>query len=137
MSPSALAEELAEHLGIAHDDVVAAVTNEVMRRAKSRFPDHTLEPLFDEESGHLNLYLVFNVVSSVQDPGREVSLDGARGVDPDVGVGDELMFQILSHGEVMMPPQEVELDEPLERAIRALPEIYAQGLTSARDKLRA
>jgi len=86
-------EILSKEKGIDAQIVVDAVKDAILVAARKQFRgNEELAADFDEKTGALNLYAVKNVVETVVDPSKELTLDEARRTDPAAEVGSILRF---------------------------------------------
>jgi len=86
-------EILSKEKGIDPKVVLEAVKDAMLVAARKHF--HTEEDLiadFDERSGAIQVYGVRQVAHPVTDPLKEISLDEARSIDPNVEVGGQVRF---------------------------------------------
>jgi len=80
--------------------LVQTLEQAILTAAKKSFGQHReMEAQFNEETGAVDLFLIVNVVETVAQPGREISIDDARGHGLEAEVGDELLFQIFYRPE--------------------------------------
>jgi len=78
---------VADERSIAIDDLIAAISEAVTTAAAKRLERENLEAEFSEEKGEFDLYENLEVVEEVTDPILQISLEQARAIDPDAGVG--------------------------------------------------
>ena len=86
-------EILSKEKGIDPKVVLEAVKDAMLVAARKHF--HTDEELvadFDERTGSIQIFGVRQVSDPVADPLREISLDDARAVDPNVELGGQVRF---------------------------------------------
>ncbi|HEX5431824.1 MAG TPA: transcription termination factor NusA [Bryobacteraceae bacterium] len=84
-------EILSKEKGIDAKVILDAVKDAMLVAARKHF--HTNEDLvaeLDERSSAIQIYGVRHVVPEVTDPEKEISLDAARGIDPNVEIGGEI-----------------------------------------------
>jgi transcription termination/antitermination protein NusA len=84
-------EILSKEKGIDPKIVLDAVKDAMLVAARKQF--HTEEDLvaeFDDRSGAIQIYGVRKVVEEVTDPLKEISVQGARAINPQVEVGGEI-----------------------------------------------
>jgi N utilization substance protein A len=84
-------EILSKEKGIDPKVVLEAVKDAMLVAARKHF--HTEEDMvadFDERSGAIQVYGVRHVADPVTDPLKEISLDAARAVNPNVEIGGEI-----------------------------------------------
>lgn len=92
-------ERLAESRGRKPDVVLDELRKEFLDRLRGEFPDLYVEVFSDDQSYHLDLYLIAETVEHVERAGREVSLEIARDILPDAHIGDELMVLLFGQGQ--------------------------------------
>ena len=86
-------EILSKEKGIDAQIVVDAVKDAILVAARKQFRgNEELIADFDEKSGALLLFAVKNVVETVADPSKEMTLDEARRTDPAAEIGSILRF---------------------------------------------
>ncbi len=86
-------EILSKEKGIDPQIVIDAVKDAMLVAARKHF--RTTEDLvaaFNDQTGALEIYGVRKVVEAVQDPGKEISLEDARKIDPEAQLDAELRF---------------------------------------------
>ncbi len=86
-------EILSKEKGIDPQIVIDAVKDAMLVAARKHF--HTLEDMvadFNDQTGALEIFGVKKVVDTVADPVKEISLEDARRIDPEVQVESEMRF---------------------------------------------
>ena len=87
-------EILSKEKGIDAQIVVEAVKDAIVVAARKQFRDNEeLVVEFDEKTGALLLYAVKNVVETVTDPAKELTLEEAQKTDPAAEIGSLVRFQ--------------------------------------------
>jgi transcription termination/antitermination protein NusA len=80
--------------------LVQTLEQAILTAAKKSFGQHReMEAQFNEDTGGVDLFLIVNVVETVAQPGREISLEAARTHGLEAETGDELLFQIFYRPE--------------------------------------
>jgi N utilization substance protein A len=86
---------VARERGLDKSEVVAAMEGALAKVAVAQYgSDINLDVKIDPNSGQISLSRVFSVVECVTDPKVEMSLEGARVIDPSSKVGD-VIFELL------------------------------------------
>ncbi|HML17118.1 MAG TPA: transcription termination factor NusA [Bryobacteraceae bacterium] len=86
-------EILSKEKGIDPKIILDAVKDAMLVAARKHF--RTTEDLvaeFDEHSGAIQIFGVRRVVADVTDPEKEISLEGARAINPDAEIDSEVRF---------------------------------------------
>ena len=93
-------DQVVREKGIDRKILVEALEEAILRAAQKVFGEtRELEPHYNPETGQVELFMYMQVVDPVSDAEREISLESARRVDPEVIEGDELGFQIFYRPE--------------------------------------
>jgi N utilization substance protein A len=80
--------------------LVQTLEQAILTAAKRAFGMHReMEAQYNEDTGGVDLFLIVNVVDSVAQLGREISLADAREHGLEAELGDELLFQIFYRPE--------------------------------------
>jgi transcription termination/antitermination protein NusA len=80
--------------------LVQTLEQAILTAAKKAFGQHReMEAQYNEDTGGVDLFLIVNVVETVAQPGREISLTDARSHGLEAEGGDELLFQIFYRPE--------------------------------------
>ena len=86
-------EILSKEKGIDAQIVVDAVKDAILVAARKQFRgNEELIAEFDEKTGALLLFAVKNVVETVAEDGKEMTLDEARRIEPAAEIGSILRF---------------------------------------------
>lgn len=84
-------DQIVKEKGIDKQIVLDALEQAVLTAANKKFRNtRDLEAHFNEEIGEVELFEFVTVVDEVQDSYKEIDLEEAREVDPDVEIGDSL-----------------------------------------------
>jgi N utilization substance protein A len=84
-------EILSKEKGIDPRIVLDAVKDAMLAAARKHFrSQEELVADLDENSGNIQIYSLKQVVESVEDPAREISLPAARKIDPNAEIGSEI-----------------------------------------------
>ena len=91
-----LVDQVAREKNIDRKVLIEALEQAILTAARKVFGgNREFEASFNEDTGQVDLFQYMTVVEEVEDPDRELSVDVARRVDPEVEPGDELGFQIF------------------------------------------
>ncbi len=86
-----IADAVAREKGIDKAVVLRAMEEAIQRAARSRYGSELdIRAHIDPKTGETTLRRVLTVVENVEDDNREISLEEARRIDPEVQIGDEL-----------------------------------------------
>ena len=92
-------DQVVKDKGIDRDVLVAALESAVLSAANKKFRNtRELEAHFNEEIGEVEVFEFVTVVDAVMDSYKEIDIDEARGIDPDVEVNDSLGMMMESGG---------------------------------------
>src|ERR1700704_2069246 len=84
-------EEVAKDKGIDKGRLIKTVEEAILKAAQSAFgPNRELEARFNEETGQIDLYQFMTVVDDVADDEREIAIEDAKRVGPNVEMGEEI-----------------------------------------------
>src|SRR6201998_3704711 len=86
-------EQISREKHIEPDIIVAAIEDAMVVAARKFYKtDENLRPMFNPETGQVDVYSVRSVVDEIADPKNEMTLSDARKVDPHLEVGGELLI---------------------------------------------
>lgn len=92
-------EQIVKEKGIDRQVVLEAMEQAVLTAANKKYRNtRDLEARYNHESGEVELFEFVTVVEEVVDSYREIDLEEAREVDPDVEVGDSLGEKLDASG---------------------------------------
>jgi len=92
-------DQIVKEKGIDKDVVLEALELAVLTAANKKFRNsRELEAHYNPEAGEVELFEFVTVVDEVQDSYKEIDLDEAREIDPDVEVGDSLGMKMDASG---------------------------------------
>ncbi|BCS53441.1 transcription termination factor NusA [Geobacter sp. SVR] len=92
-------EQIIKEKGIDRQVVLEAMEQAVLTAANKKYRNtRDLEAHYNPETGEVELFEFVTVVDEVEDSYKEISLDEAREIDPDVEVGDSLGEKLDSSG---------------------------------------
>jgi N utilization substance protein A len=92
-------DQVVKDKGIDRAILVEALESAVLSAANKKYRNtRDLEAHFNEEVGEVELFEFVTVVEEVQDSYKEIDLEEAREIDPDVEVGDSLGMKLESDG---------------------------------------
>jgi N utilization substance protein A len=92
-------DQIVKEKGIDKDVVLEALELAVLTAANKKFRNsRELEAHYNPEVGEVELFEFVTVVDEVQDSYKEIDLDEAREIDPDVEVGDSLGMKMDASG---------------------------------------
>jgi len=84
-------EQVSRDKGLEKDLLVTAIVDAVRSAAKKRYgPRLELEVEYKDATGEIEVFQYKEVVPQVTDPTREITLEEARGHDPEIALGDSL-----------------------------------------------
>ncbi|MCK5800708.1 MAG: transcription termination/antitermination protein NusA [Deltaproteobacteria bacterium] len=93
-------DQVSKDKGIGREVLIETLKQAIVTAAKKTFgPQYELEPEYNQENGCVDLYQIVNVVETITQPGREISVDNAKRHDPEAQAGDELLFQVFYRPE--------------------------------------
>ncbi|PID38020.1 MAG: antitermination protein NusA [Proteobacteria bacterium] len=93
-------DQVSKDKGIDREVLIETLKQAIVTAAKKTFGlQYELEPEYNEDNGCVDLYQIVNVVDTIIQPGREISVDDARRHDPEAQIGDELLFQVFYRPE--------------------------------------
>jgi N utilization substance protein A len=79
MSLQNIIEQVSREKGIDREVLIETMKQAIVTAAKRTFGmNRDLEPQWNEETGHVDLFLFLSVVDEVEDPEREISIEDAR-----------------------------------------------------------
>ena len=92
-------DQIVKEKGIDKGIVTEALEQAVLTAANKKFRNtRDLEAHYNEEVGEVELFEFVTVVDEVQDSYKEIDLDEAREIDPEVEVGDSLGMKLDASG---------------------------------------
>ena len=99
-------EQIVKEKGIDRHVVMEAMEQAVLTAANKKYRNtRDLEARYNPDSGEVELFEFVTVVDEVQDSYKEIGLDEAREIDPDVEVGDSLGEKLDASGFTRIAPQ--------------------------------
>ncbi|AJE03274.1 transcription termination factor NusA [Geobacter pickeringii] len=92
-------DQIVKEKGIDREVVVEALEQAVLTAANKKFRNtRDLEAHYNPEIGEVELFEFVTVVDEVQDSYKEIDLEEAKEIDPDVEVGDSLGMKLDASG---------------------------------------
>ncbi|WP_243371167.1 transcription termination factor NusA [Geotalea sp. SG265] len=92
-------DQIVKEKGIDKDVVLEALEQAVLTAANKKFRNtRDLEAHYNPEIGEVELFEFVTVVDEVQDSYKEIDLEEAREIDPDVEIGDSLGMKMDASG---------------------------------------
>jgi N utilization substance protein A len=92
-------DQIVKEKGIEKQVVLEALEQAVLTAANKKFHNtRDLEVHYNEEAGEVELFEFVTVVDEVQDSYKEIDLEEAREIDPEVEVGDSLGLKMDASG---------------------------------------
>lgn len=92
-------EQIVKEKGIDRQVVLEAMEQAVLTAANKKYRNtRDLEARYNQDSGEVELFEFVTVVDEVQDSYKEIGLDEAREIDPDVEIGDSLGEKLDASG---------------------------------------
>ena len=99
-------DQIVKEKGIDKGIVTEALEQAVLTAANKKFRNtRDLEAHYNEEVGEVELFEFVTVVDEVQDSYKEIDLDEAREIDPEVEVGDSLGMKLDASGYTRIAAQ--------------------------------
>jgi len=87
-----VAEAVAQEKGISTAEVVAAMEQAVQTAARRKYgQEHEIVAEIDRRTGEIKLYRELEVVETVEDPAKQITLEEARERNPAAQVGDHIL----------------------------------------------
>ena len=86
-------DELEREKNIPKEEIISAIETAVKTAYEKNFGGNTMVEV-DRETGEVQVFLIKDVVTEVEDDENQVSLEEARQYDPDYEEGDEMYFAI-------------------------------------------
>jgi len=118
-----IVESLSKEKGLSKEIVISALIEGIKTAAKRKFGNTaTIEVKYDEETGEIEIYRFREVVDKVSDPVKEISLEEAQALSPNVGIGD-------------MIGEKVNLQELGRVAAQIVKQLFSQKLKLAEKQL--
>ncbi len=90
MKLSNVIAELTEERGLDKSSLADIISEGILAAYQKKYPDLTLDAVYNESSDELQVKVKKEVVSSVDDEGKQISLRKARFVDDRLSQGDEI-----------------------------------------------
>ena len=90
-------EELEREKGITKDVIIASLCDAMVTAYKKHIKQKevpNVEAILDEQSGEIGVFRTKLVVSEVQDPDLEISLEDAKEIDDEVELEDEVKIEV-------------------------------------------
>ncbi len=100
-------EQISKEKGIDKQIFIEAVEAAIVSAAKKSYKlEENVSAHLNEETGEIELYQIYDVVSEVEDDAKEISLAKAKEIDPELKEGDEAKIKLESHdlGRIAAPP---------------------------------
>jgi len=92
-------DQIVKEKGIEKGVVLEALEQAVLSAANKKFRNtRDLEVHYNDEAGEVELFEFVTVVDEVQDSYKEIDLEEAREIDPDVEIGDSLGMKMEASG---------------------------------------
>jgi N utilization substance protein A len=87
-------EQVGRDKGIERNVIVEAIETAILTAARKKYPGKMMEAHFNEEMGEVEVFEFKRVVDTITEPITEITLDEAKKLDPEAGVGDDLGFKL-------------------------------------------
>ena len=92
-------DQIAKDKGIDKATIIGALEEAMVQAAHKKYGlEKEIEARFNEETAEIELYEFREVVDQVEDPENHISLDNARGYDPEAELGDEIGVKLDTAG---------------------------------------
>jgi transcription termination/antitermination protein NusA len=99
-------DAIVKEKGIDKQVILEALEQAVLSAANKKFRNtRDLEARYNEDIGEVELFEFVTVVDEVTDSYKEIDLEEAREVDPDVEVGDSLGMKMDASDFPVLPPR--------------------------------
>ena len=82
-------EQVSKDKGVSRETVIETLEKALVTAARRKFGlEREIEAQFNSDTGEVELFEFKRVVEAVTNPGLEITLEAARGLDPDVELDD-------------------------------------------------
>ncbi|OGL39625.1 MAG: hypothetical protein A2042_08365 [Candidatus Schekmanbacteria bacterium GWA2_38_11] len=90
-------DQIGRDKGIDRNILINAIESAVLSASRKKYGNiENIFARFNEKTGEVELYLTKKIVSAVEDPKAEISLDEARKIKPSASAGEELEVKLES-----------------------------------------
>jgi N utilization substance protein A len=84
-------DQICKEKGISKDVLLEAVESALVSAARRKFPDNeNIRVKVDPKNGKISIHLIYQVVTEVEDPGNQMTLEEAKELDPTAEIGGEV-----------------------------------------------
>jgi transcription termination/antitermination protein NusA len=84
-------DQICKEKGISKDVLLEAVESALVSAARRKFPDNeNIRVKVDPKNGKISIHLIYQVVTEVEDPGNQMTLEEAKELDPAAQIGGEV-----------------------------------------------
>ena len=93
-----IVDAVANEKSIDKELVIGSMESAIQKAALTKFGnDNNIEVIIDRESGEIKIQKVLNIVETVEDSAREITLDAAQKIDPknkNLKVGEKIFEEL-------------------------------------------
>jgi N utilization substance protein A len=95
-----LVRQVAAERDIEPEKLIDAIAEAISSAARKHYKERNVLTEIEPESGEVSCWIVRDVVEEVEDPETEMTLDEARGVDPDADIGTPVKLDALDTSQL-------------------------------------
>jgi len=88
-------DQVGREKGIDPSILINAIEAGVLSACKKKYPDETLETIFNKETGEVGLFSCKKVLEAIEDPKKEITLEEAKKIDLNAKIDDTIK---IPHG---------------------------------------
>ncbi len=79
-------DQICKEKGISKDVLLEAVESALVSAARRKFPENeNIRVKVDPKNGKISIHLIYQVVTEVEEPGNQMTLEEAKELDPNGG----------------------------------------------------
>jgi len=84
-------DQICKEKGISKDVLLEAVESALVSAARRKFPENeNIRVKVDPKNGKISIHLIYQVVTEVEEPGNQMTLEEAKELDPTAEIGGEV-----------------------------------------------
>ncbi len=84
-------DQICKEKGISKDVLLEAVESALVSAARRKFPENeNIRVKVDPKNGKISIHLIYQVVTEVEEPGNQMTLEEAKELDPNAEIGGEV-----------------------------------------------
>jgi N utilization substance protein A len=84
-------DQICKEKGISKDVLLEAVESGLVSAARRKFPENeNIRVKVDPKNGKISIHLIYQVVTEVEEPGNQMTLEEAKELDPTAQIGGEV-----------------------------------------------